>query len=663
VNDPVKVIRPQQHHYFEGVIAYLGPVKFGDRRNDWVGVRLTGDSVGQGKNDGSVQGERYFRCNLNSGVFVRKNKLLRRGPLTRLEAIRLRREIAEAKVNEAVVGALEANSAQNQQPQILDATERELMRDQVSQLLSKVTDLHQSNLDLVSAKRMLRSVSLSPSGKKKEMKKDIIVFDPPVRLSEDKRDENNVSEMSSTKQKDDSFEKFETQRQESENNDDTIEREQVVEFFLTEVEKKKESSDTASVAESQTKESEMTIISDDEEGHAAAVDDDEFESMQRQDTTSDGDDDDDENDYTTSPRGTYPVDFCTHDNSDENSKDDSENRSPPKSEKEEYKTSKEEDESVDFCTHDNSDENPKDDSENRFSPKSEEEENKTSKEEDESVDFCTHDNSDENSKDDFENRFSPPKSEEEKYKTSKEEDESVDVCTHDNSDENPKDDSENRFSPPKSEEEEHKTSAEDESGSTHDLTDNEEEYQQILMIEDDDEPDCNTNSCETVLEQQLSQESIFDGSVLNNDELSSEDLKLRVRELESQVLGLQSKLEDAELKHKEVVELYADLEAEKEAQMNQHELALAKLGEQFRRDGETTRRREIGNMKVLNERLAAEKIEIERKLKARRRFGFTPTKKGGGGSLAESSSSSSSSSDKPKRRWRRPWKKKKEEIG
>jgi hypothetical protein len=43
----------------QGVIAYTGKVAFAGGY-DWVGIKLTGPSVGQGKNDGSVKGKRYF---------------------------------------------------------------------------------------------------------------------------------------------------------------------------------------------------------------------------------------------------------------------------------------------------------------------------------------------------------------------------------------------------------------------------------------------------------------------------------------------------------------------------------------------------------------------------------------------------------------------------
>ena len=96
LNDPVHVERESQQ--LEGLIAYIGLVQFSDSC-DWVGVRLTGASVGLGKNDGSVKGERYFQCGPNNGVFVRSSNLTKR-TLTRLDELRLKRELA--KVNAGI---------------------------------------------------------------------------------------------------------------------------------------------------------------------------------------------------------------------------------------------------------------------------------------------------------------------------------------------------------------------------------------------------------------------------------------------------------------------------------------------------------------------------------------------------------------------------------
>jgi dynactin 1 len=52
------------------VIRFIGQTLFA--AGDWVGVELGDDT---GKNDGSVQGERYFDCQLGRGMFVRPTKI------------------------------------------------------------------------------------------------------------------------------------------------------------------------------------------------------------------------------------------------------------------------------------------------------------------------------------------------------------------------------------------------------------------------------------------------------------------------------------------------------------------------------------------------------------------------------------------------------------
>lgn len=57
-----------------GTVRYIGPTDFGE--GVWVGVELR---TARGKNDGSVQGKRYFSCKPDHGLLVRPNKITARG--------------------------------------------------------------------------------------------------------------------------------------------------------------------------------------------------------------------------------------------------------------------------------------------------------------------------------------------------------------------------------------------------------------------------------------------------------------------------------------------------------------------------------------------------------------------------------------------------------
>ncbi|XP_078085577.1 kinesin-like protein KIF13B isoform X3 [Mustelus asterias] len=53
-----------------GTVRYIGPTEFAD--GIWIGIEL---NVPAGKNDGSVGGKQYFRCNPGYGVLVRPNRV------------------------------------------------------------------------------------------------------------------------------------------------------------------------------------------------------------------------------------------------------------------------------------------------------------------------------------------------------------------------------------------------------------------------------------------------------------------------------------------------------------------------------------------------------------------------------------------------------------
>lgn len=66
VGSLVEVIGKGQH----GTVAYIGNTLFASGK--WVGVIL---DEAKGKNDGTVQGKRYFTCAENRGIFVRQSQV------------------------------------------------------------------------------------------------------------------------------------------------------------------------------------------------------------------------------------------------------------------------------------------------------------------------------------------------------------------------------------------------------------------------------------------------------------------------------------------------------------------------------------------------------------------------------------------------------------
>ena len=115
VNDPVKVDQKPPNQPLRGIVSYIGSVEFAEG-DDWVGVRLTGASVGRGKNDGTVQGKTYFEVSqgaANGGVFVRVSHV-RKVVLTKLESLRLKRELASSaspSAGDSVSGSVGSVSA------------------------------------------------------------------------------------------------------------------------------------------------------------------------------------------------------------------------------------------------------------------------------------------------------------------------------------------------------------------------------------------------------------------------------------------------------------------------------------------------------------------------------------------------------------------------
>ncbi|CAG2222720.1 KIF13 [Mytilus edulis] len=65
------IVTPSKGPQKTGVVQFVGPVEFA--AGPWVGVEL---DLPEGKNDGSVNGIRYFKCRSRHGIFVRHDKLI-----------------------------------------------------------------------------------------------------------------------------------------------------------------------------------------------------------------------------------------------------------------------------------------------------------------------------------------------------------------------------------------------------------------------------------------------------------------------------------------------------------------------------------------------------------------------------------------------------------
>ncbi|RCI04219.1 hypothetical protein CU098_011467 [Rhizopus stolonifer] len=62
-----------------GTVRYIGNLAFSEKKNDvWVGIEL--DIEGSGKNDGCIQGTRYFTCAPYTGLFVLSTKVVAYNP-------------------------------------------------------------------------------------------------------------------------------------------------------------------------------------------------------------------------------------------------------------------------------------------------------------------------------------------------------------------------------------------------------------------------------------------------------------------------------------------------------------------------------------------------------------------------------------------------------
>ncbi|XP_078261554.1 kinesin-like protein KIF13B isoform X1 [Rhinoraja longicauda] len=77
-----------------GTIRYIGPTEFAD--GIWIGVEL---DVPAGRNDGSVGGKQYFRCNPGYGVLVRPSRVTKASGSAKRRSAGLRIQLAAASEN------------------------------------------------------------------------------------------------------------------------------------------------------------------------------------------------------------------------------------------------------------------------------------------------------------------------------------------------------------------------------------------------------------------------------------------------------------------------------------------------------------------------------------------------------------------------------------
>jgi len=72
VGSRCEVESTEEDFHKRGTVRFVGQTKFGNSEGVWVGVEYD-EPIG--KNDGSVQGERYFTCKPSFGVFVRPDRV------------------------------------------------------------------------------------------------------------------------------------------------------------------------------------------------------------------------------------------------------------------------------------------------------------------------------------------------------------------------------------------------------------------------------------------------------------------------------------------------------------------------------------------------------------------------------------------------------------
>jgi dynactin 1 len=92
----------------KGTVRFVGSTSFATGK--WVGVEL---NEGIGKNDGSVQGKRYFSCAENYGVFVRASQVKTLSPEGSKDTQALSKQSAAAPVRSSLPFASTKTSVEN----------------------------------------------------------------------------------------------------------------------------------------------------------------------------------------------------------------------------------------------------------------------------------------------------------------------------------------------------------------------------------------------------------------------------------------------------------------------------------------------------------------------------------------------------------------------
>uniref|UniRef100_A0A8C7CXG6 Dynactin subunit 1 n=1 Tax=Oncorhynchus kisutch TaxID=8019 RepID=A0A8C7CXG6_ONCKI len=126
-----------------GTVAYVGATLFATGK--WVGVIL---DEPKGKNDGTVQGKRYFQCDENCGIFVRQSQVILATPASGLSSSLSREDVSEGSLSSK--GALGAPvvplpsgtpTTPSAPPPATPSKEEESLRGQVKDLEEKLETL------------------------------------------------------------------------------------------------------------------------------------------------------------------------------------------------------------------------------------------------------------------------------------------------------------------------------------------------------------------------------------------------------------------------------------------------------------------------------------------------------------------------------------------